>query len=237
MHNVKRCVILGRVNRFTAEVYLGSSKRTAYVNNTGRLLGYLSRGRRGFCIKQRRELKNDLRLFAVKEGRLAAVIDTQLQTKALEKMMELNLIPWLRHFSIKRRNAKLGSSLIDYLLDHPGGEVYMEVKSAVLRSDGYAVYPDCPTIRGRRHIAELTDHVAGGGRGIILFIAALPGVKAFKPNYSADPEISRLLLEAAEAGVEVRAIRLHYNPEDHHVYLSEPDLPVHLQHPMSLARR
>jgi sugar fermentation stimulation protein A len=228
MAGAKECIILKRINRFTAAISLGSSTWRAYISNTGRLVGYLSRGRRGFCVRQREGLRTDFRLFAVREGSLAAVIDTQLQMKTLEKIIELALIPWLKPSVIRKRDAWLGRSRIDYLLEHLGEKVYLEVKSAVLRCNGYAMYPDCPSMRGRRHIAELTEHVKKGGRGLILFIAALPGVEAFKPNSSADPEISRLLLAAAEAGVDIRAIGLFYNPEDSYVYLSKPDLPVHL---------
>jgi len=104
----------------------------------------------------------------------------------------------------------------------------LEVKSAVLRGGKYAMYPDCPSMRGRRHIAELTSHVRNGGYGMILFIAALPNVKAFKPNSSVDPEMSRLLIKAKKAGVEIRALEIYYNSKDQYVYLSKPNLPVEL---------
>ena len=109
-----------------------------------------------------------------------------------------------------------------------GKKIYLEVKSAVLRNGKYATYPDCPSMRGRRHIAELTRHVKNGGHGVILFIAALPDIRAFKPNISADLEMSRLLIEARESGVEIRAFELYYDPEDFYVYLSKPDLPVEI---------
>ncbi len=217
-----------RINRFTVKIILSNTVQKAYINNTGRLLGYMSQGRTGFCIEHGRRLKTDCRLFAVREENLAVIIDTQLQMKALEKIITFDLVPWIRGCRILRRDAKLGDSRIDYLLECDGEEVYMEVKSAVLRRGKYAMYPDCPSIRGRRHIAELINHAKRGGRGIILFIAALPNVEAFKPNSSADPEISRLLLEAKEAGVDVRALKLYYNPEDLYVYLSKPTLPIEI---------
>jgi len=228
MSSAKRCLILERVNRFVVKIILDNRVLKAYINNTGRLLNYITEGRIGFCIEHQRRLKTDCRLFAVREKKLAAVIDTQLQMQALEKIITLNLLPWIEGGRILKRNARLGRSLIDYLLECDGEEVYLEVKSAVLRNGEYAMYPDCPSLRGRKHIAELTSHVENGGRGVILFIAALPYVKAFKPNSLADPELSRLLIEAKKAGVETRAIELYYNPEDHYVCLSKPDLPVEL---------
>ena len=61
---------------------------------------------------------------------------------------------------------------------------------------------------------------------MILFIAALPEVEAFKPNRDADPEMYRLLLEARRSGVEMKSIGLHYSPEDSSIYLFNPDLEV-----------
>jgi len=228
MDGVRECVILERVNRFTVKIILDGKVQKAYINNTGRLIDFIVKGRKGFCIEHERKVKTDCRLFAVKEGNLAAIIDTQIQMKTLEKIIMLGLTRWSRGCRILRRNPRLGSSIIDYLLECGGEKVYLEVKSAVLRNGKYATYPDCPSLRGRRHVKEIMNHVRNGGCGIILFIAALPNVEAFKPNSPADPEISRLLVEAREAGVEIRAIELYYNPRDSSVYLSKPDLPVEL---------
>ena len=226
IRNVKECIIIERINKFAAKIILDGKIQTAYINNTGRLLNYLSRGQKGFCIMHERDLKTDCRLFAVKEDSLAAIIDTHLQMKALERIIMLNLLPWMRGCRILKRNAKLNVSYIDYLLECEEEKTYLEVKSAVLRSNKYAMYPDCPSPRGRRHIMELTDYAKRGGCGIILFIAALPNVEAFKPNSSADPKIAQLLLEAEKAGVEIRALEMYYNPKDNYFYLSKPDLPV-----------
>ena len=228
MNNAKECIIQERINRFTVKIILDGNVQRAYINNTGRLLDFIVEGRKGFCVEHERKAKTDCRLFAVKEKNLAAIIDTQLQMKALEKTIMLSLTRWSRRCWILRRNPRLGSSILDYLLECSGEKIYLEVKSAVLRNGKYAVYPDCPSLRGRRHISEITDHVKNGGRGMILFIAALPNVEAFKPNSSVDPEITRLLMEAREAGVEIRAIELYYDPRDFFIYLSKPDLPVEL---------
>jgi len=228
MRGAKECTIIERINRFVVKIILDSAVLKAYINNTGRLQDYIVKGRRGFCIPHQKRLKTDCRLFAIREKKLAAIIDTQLQMQALEKIITLNLLPWSRGYRILKRKAKLGRSLIDYLLECNGKKIYLEVKSAVLRNGKYAMYPDCPSLRGRRHIAEITSHVKNGGRGIIFFIAALPDVKAFKPNSLADPEVSRLLTEAKEAGVDIRALELYYNPEDYFIYLSKPNLPVEI---------
>ncbi len=224
------CVIVRRLNRFVVEVVVGGQLAKAYINNTGRLLEYLVEGREAYCIKNPRARKTGYRLFAVSDQGLGALIDTQMQMKVFEKAIEIDVIPWLRGYRILRRNARLGNSVIDYLMEYMGSYIYVEVKSAVLRGDNYyAMYPDCPTLRGRRHINEIINHVLGGGLGAIVFIAALPNVKAFKPYVEGDPVISELLKKADEVGVLIKAISLYYNPRDSAIYLGSPELRVELE--------
>jgi len=222
------CLIIERVNRFVVKVLANCKPQRAYIHNTGRLLDYLVQGRKGFCTKTEKTEKTNCRLFSVKDNGLGAVIDTQLQMKVFEKALEAQHIPWIRGYKILRRNAELKGSLIDYLLERDEKRAYLEVKSAVLREGEYAMYPDCPSARGRGHIKDLTDHVKKGGQGVVLFIAALPRVKTFKPNGSADPEIYELLREAHENGVDIKSIGMYYNPDDSFLYLFSAELGVNL---------
>jgi len=50
------------------------------------------------------------------------------------------------------------------------------------------------------------SHLQEGVIAIILFIAALPGIKAFRPNRAADPELHELLLQANQVGVQIKSI-------------------------------
>jgi len=227
LDGVEECIILERLNRFVVKILLNGAVLRAYICNTGRLLDYIVKGKRGFCIRHERR-KSDCRLFAVEDGDSAAIIDTHLQMQALERLIASKMISWIRSCCILKRNIRLKNSVIDYLLDCNGEDVYLEVKSAILRRGGYAMYPDCTSQRGRRHIREITEHVKDGGRGMIIFIAAMPNIEAFKPNNSADPEMARLLKEAVLAGVNIRAIEMHYEPESHFICILNDDLHVEI---------
>lgn len=229
IENAIECGIISRLNRFVVEIEVDGKRYRASINNTGRLQEFIVSARRGFCLRRSRPARTDYRLFAIEERRLGAVIDTQLQTGAFERALEMGLVPWLDGYRLVRRNARLDGSLIDYLLERRGEEVYLEVKSAVLRDGDHAMYPDCPSARGRKHIRELTRYVDGGGRAIILFIAALPEVSAFKPNRQGDAELWELLLKARRAGVEIRALGMFYQPRDSSVHMACPDLQVELR--------
>lgn len=220
------CVIGKRLNRFVVDVIVEGAHSRAYVNNTGRLLDLLVEGRRGFCVAKKSG-ETSYRLFAVEDQGVGAVIDTHLQMKAFEAWLDAGLIPWLKGWRASKRNVKLSGSVIDYLLRRESGEhAYAEVKSAVLRGGEYAMYPDCPSLRGRRHVKELTRCAASGVRSVIIFMAALPGVAAFKPNISVDMDFYNLLLDAKRAGVEVRAIASYYDPSTSSLRLYNPDLEV-----------
>lgn len=153
------------------EVKVEGKTCKAYLNNTGRLTQFLVRGKLGFCLRKETG-KTGFRLFSVEDGELGAIVDTGLQMKVFEESLKNGFIPWLERYRLLRRNVRLGDSIIDYLLTRNGERVYLEVKSAVLRSDGYAMYPDCPSVRGRRQMRDLIRHSREGGFGALLFIAA-----------------------------------------------------------------
>ena len=66
-----------------------------------------------------------------------------------------------------------------------------------------ALFPDAPTIRGRRHVEELKRAVAEGERAAIIFVVQRGDASAFTTNDEADPSFGCALRAAVEAGVEV----------------------------------
>jgi sugar fermentation stimulation protein A len=224
IHSQVECIIRQRLGRFVVEVEVNGKIGRAHVNNTGRLGGYLVQGKRAFCTPKS-GLKTSYKLFAVEDEGSAALIDTALQMRAFEEIINQGIKPW-DNYRILRRAPRRYNSVFDYEFERLGENVLVEVKSAVLREGSYAMYPDCPTERGRRQIRELIEHVESGGRGLIVFIAALPHVKAFKPFIEGDEEVAKLLSVAGNAGVELRAISMHYEPSALRVVLDSPDLPI-----------
>jgi sugar fermentation stimulation protein A len=145
---------------------------------------------------------------------------------AFERALQLGLIPWARGLSIERRSPRFGSSVFDYLLSNSGGAV-VEVKSAALRIGRCASYPDCPSERAKRQLSDLAT--LPQRRKIIVFIAAVPGVRAFRLNWSADPELCAVIERIARRGVELRSIHVVYS--EPRVLLLDPDLVVRLEVP------
>jgi sugar fermentation stimulation protein A len=220
------CRIIERINRFVVMVEIEGKSHKAHITNSGRLHEFMVKGKQGFCFETPHATKTGFRLFAVMEKNLGALIDTQLQMRAFEMAHQNALIPWLKGAVFIRRNPRLGGSVLDYLFDKKGIPVYIEVKSAVLREGQFAMYPDCPSLRGQRHVEGLTHWARKGGEAFILFVAALPDVGGFKPYRSADPRLCDLLTKATNMGVQVKALGLYFQPVDSLLYLYNPDLEV-----------
>ncbi len=222
----QECRILERLNRFVVRIEVEARDYRAHITNTGRLSEFMHAGQRAFCFRTSHQGTTDFRLFAIAEQGRGALIDTWLQMAAFEVALAKRSIPWLPDCSILKRNVQLGASRIDYLLACRGGVRYLEVKSAALRDGTYALYPDCPSERGRKHIRELTRVARAGGQAKVVFMAALPHVTAFRPNRAADPALYDALQVARSSGVDLRALGLFYHPGDGWVYLYDPELPV-----------
>jgi DNA-binding sugar fermentation-stimulating protein len=81
----------------------------------------------------------------------AVLIDPSQQSRSFVNAVELNLIPWLNKWKIKRPEIQYDESRIDFQIESDSGEIgYIEVKSAgMLLSNKAGSFPDCPTTRGR----------------------------------------------------------------------------------------
>jgi sugar fermentation stimulation protein A len=224
--NRQKCRIIQRLNRFAVEIAVGEKKYQAHINNTGRLTEFLVTDKTAFCYPMPATAKTDFRLFAVEDRGLGALIDTQLQMRCFEAAFRQRYIPWLQDCVFIKRNPRLNTSVMDYEFRCHGETVLCEVKSAVLRDGSTAMYPDCPTVRGQRHIEELTAYVNKGGRSVIVFIAALPGVDTFKPYRDADPVIYANLKKAESAGVEIHALNMYFDPHEGWIHLHNVSLSV-----------
>ena len=217
-------VIIDRLNRFTVEASIGGLRVYTHLTNTGRLKDIIIRGRRGLFIGiSGRKLR--YRLVAVEDNGLYAVVDTLTQNRVFRELVDRGYIPWLRGCRVESINPRFEGEVFDFLLSP--GPIYVETKSAVLRFGACAAYPDCPTLRGRRHISKLIEMFKRGIKVYLVFIAALPNVKCFTPYVEGDPEIYRLVSEAIDVGVDVKAISIYMDSEGT-IYLSDPDLRVEL---------
>ncbi len=230
-----RCVVRRRLNRFTVQVEIKGELYKAHITNTGRLQEFIKSGNRGVLVPIN-GAKLLYRLIGVKKRNYYALIDTRLQNSAFEIMIDKGLIPWLRGFKLVKRNPRVGDSLLDFMLvDENGEKVFIETKSAVLEgNNGEAMYPDCPTERGRRHILRIIEMRKKGINAMIVFISGLRDALCFKPYDKGDPMIPELLRELYILdSSSIRAISI-YLSLDGWIRLKNPNLGICADWPMEV---
>lgn len=135
-------------------------------------------------------------------------LETTLANRLAEDLFRRGLVRAAGRPAVIRREVARGRSRFDFLLEgRDGSRLLVEVKSVSLVERGVALFPDAPTARGARHVAELEEHVRGGGRALILFVVQRDDARLVRPHAATDPAFASALARAAAAGVDVRAVR------------------------------
>ena len=215
-----------RDNRFRVQVQIEGRTEAAHLPNSGRLGELLVAGRK-VCLAPADVRRNPKRLTAydmvlVEFGGRWVSVDARLPGHLVdEALCQGQLVvrqgsqAGLDGYTTVRREVRLGESRLDFRLEAGPGEgpCWIEVKSVTLVVAGVARFPDAPTLRGQRHVRELTRAVGKGERAAVVFVVQRDDAEYFVPHDEADPAFGRALREAAQAGVEVYAWRCRVSRE------------------------
>lgn len=193
---------ISRPNRFIAHVMTDSGEVICHVKNTGRCRELLIPGTPVVLADmegvQKRKTRYDL--IAVKKGERLINIDSQAPNKAAGELLK-RLYPT----ADVRSEVKVGESRIDFCVEENGKLTYVEVKGVTLEDGGVVSFPDAPTLRGIKHLKELSALSKKGCGAAVLFIVQMKNVKYFTPNRKTHPQFADELLLAQEKGVSVTA--------------------------------
>jgi len=216
-----------RISRFMAEVQVGDEIVTAHIGNSGRLSDVLIPGAPALLKTVTRPgRKSRFDMIAVKPRGSWILVDTHMHGDIAEKIVDYELVPELSGYEILKREVKVGSLKIDFLLKKEDTLCYMEVKGCThLKSGNVGVFPDAPTIRGRRHVKYLLKAVKEGIVATITFLVFREEAESFSPNWDVDPEFSHLLKTAYEDGVLIVACKILF---DGRRVCFEKTLPINL---------
>jgi sugar fermentation stimulation protein A len=235
LNKLKKYTIMSRENRFVVIVKNGRESKRALLRNTGRLHDLIQHGFTALCL-DRSQGKTDCEIIGVLvDNEKAALIDPYTQARAFEVAVNNKLIPWMNAWKIERREVTVSDCRLDYKITNGTHEGYMELKSAAYCDGYHAMYPDCPSERGLRHINTLKQLNADGYRSMIIFMAAHPYAKAFKPNAQAHEQLAFNLISAHEKGLEVYAVKVFLDIHGN-IFLPDPDLPITLYPPSNFDR-
>lgn len=162
-------------------------------------------------------------------------VNTQRPNQVMAEGIEAGRIPPLAGYDRLRREVSYAagphSGRVDIALDGgrasdlpdeglgdglaPGSrngvaDALVEVKNVTLLDGDRLRFPDAKTERGRKHLALLAHAVRSGLRGVMLFALNRPEGECFAPAWDIDPAYGEALFAAADAGVELLAVRMRH---------------------------
>lgn len=201
-YNIHKGKFLSRPNRFIANVEIDGKAEVCHVKNTGRCKELLVEG----CTvwlehSDSASRKTAFDLVAVEKGDRLINMDSQAPNKAVgEWLREKN--PFGEGFSVYPEK-KYGNSRFDFYLESQDRKIFMEVKGCTLEKDGVVLFPDAPTLRGVKHIEELSHCLDEGYESYIMILVQMSDVKYFTPNYDTHPEFGEALEKASRKDVKI----------------------------------
>jgi sugar fermentation stimulation protein A len=194
-----------RENRFAAEVKVDGSTERAFIPNTARMEELL-RPEHPVLLVERGHPGRATRwdLVAVELPHTLVAIDARVPNIVVGDALRAGEISQLRGYDSVRPEVTWGNSRFDFNLSNGTREALVEVKSCTLvDGQGRALFPDAPTVRGARHVSELSRAVSEGiGAAVVIVVQRSDG-RLFAPNDRTDPAFGDALRAAAKAGVEV----------------------------------
>ncbi|MEP7704479.1 DNA/RNA nuclease SfsA [Paraglaciecola sp. 25GB23A] len=216
---LRRGILIKRYKRFLADVELDDgSVVTAHCANTGAMTGCAVSGWQVWLSHSdnpKRKLAFSWELVLTTQGQWIG-INTHKANELVAEALADNRLKELLGYSRIQREVKFGqeNSRIDFLLrDDKRADCYLEVKSVTLLQNGQGYFPDAVSLRGQKHLRELSQLAREGKRAVLLFCVQHSGIHSVKVAQHIDPLYALELNRAVGCGVEIFAYGVSMSPE------------------------
>jgi sugar fermentation stimulation protein A len=213
--------LVQRYKRFLADVDLADGTRvTAHCANPGAMMGLNAAGNRVLLSPAdgpTRKLKYSWELVEadLPGGPQWVGINTMLPNALVAEAFAAGGLAPLDGYAALRAEVRYGAaSRVDFVASGEGlPPVHVEVKNChLMRRAGLAEFPDCIAARSARHMRDLAEVVAAGGRAMVIVVVQMRA-DAFDVARDIDPAFDRAFRLARAAGVETYAYRCRIDRE------------------------
>ncbi len=210
-------VLLERPNRFLALVDIDTDggalpSERVHVHDPGRLHELLYPGNRLLVRRVRSDKRSTAwDLIAARYVDEWILVHSGLHRALAERIIgDTDLSPFGPVTEV-RPEVTVGRHRLDFRLIRPDGSVlWLEVKGCTLAEDGVALFPDAPTVRGRKHLETLMGLADRGDAAAVMVLVFRPDARSFAPKADTDPAFAETFYRALDAGVQVVPIVLGY---------------------------
>jgi sugar fermentation stimulation protein A len=223
-----RATFLARPNRFRAEIVVEGARAAAHVASPGRMAELLLPGRAVWVTPAAAPYRvTDYDLKLVEHDGVLVSVDSRLPNALFAEALAAGRILADGDYTTVKSEVVSGASRLDFRLSGASGVCWVECKSVnLVVEDRLALFPDAPTVRGRKHLLELIAAVEVGERALAAFIIQRDDATSFAPHVGADPAFAAALREAQHRGVDIKAWTCRV---DLHEIVLDRQVPLYLE--------
>tara|TARA_R110002111_G_scaffold185693_1_gene251713 strand:- start:414 stop:1118 length:705 start_codon:yes stop_codon:yes gene_type:complete len=201
--------LIKRYKRFLADVQLADGTIViAHCPNTGAMTGCAEPGWKVWLSPSNNPKRKLLYTWEVvlTDQHHWIGINTHNANKLVKEAIQEHKIAELIGYQNLQAEVKFGeeNSRIDFLLtDTEKADCYIEVKSVTLLEDNMGYFPDAKTLRGLKHLRELSLIASQGKRAVLLFCVQHSGIQSVQVASHIDPDYAKELKQAMLNGVQI----------------------------------
>ena len=204
---------VARPNRFLLWADVGRRRIPVASRDPGRLEGILVPGARLLLAPSSTPgRRTAFTLTLARQGDSWVCLIPTLASQIVQFAAARGGIGGLKGAEVIRREVVSGDSRLDFLMRYRGRRLLAEVKAAVFVEGRRALFPDCPTARGTRHVGELIAARRRGLQAALIFVVHREDADRLSPWSAIDPDFARALGEAHRRGVRLLAYTCRVTP-------------------------
>ncbi len=217
---------IARPNRFTAEVEVEGRLLRSYFCNPGRMTELAVPGTPVLIkpVQRQQPGVTNTDLLAMRHRDTWVTVDCRLPNLIFRRALDEALTADFGRPKVIRPEFRMSHSRFDFYLEMEGKPCLVEVKGCTLEEAGVALFPDAPTLRGARHMEELSALQKKYDCFLVVIIQR-PDVSVFTTNDGMDPTFGHAVRKARRRGVRVLAYSTVF--DGRHIHWGGP-VPVDL---------
>ncbi|MBA4249508.1 MAG: DNA/RNA nuclease SfsA [Candidatus Puniceispirillum sp.] len=206
--------LLKRYNRFLADVELENGEIvTAHCPNSGKLLGVPQNAQvllKDLGLSEKRKLQYRWDYFLDSDSFTWVGVNTHMANDTVGQLIDSKIIEPFHKVISSKREVKYGTnSRIDFLLKTADNDIYVEVKSVHMKRGSHACFPDCPTVRGAKHLKELAHLIENPFyQAYVIFLVQRHDCDFFSVAKDLDADFYQAFLRAKQTGVQFYALSM-----------------------------
>ena len=182
-----------------------------HIHDPGRLTEILFSGNKiliKYENKPQRKTKWDA-IAGIVDNRWV-LIHSNYHRNIAEALLNSRILPFTKNINSIKAEPKVDNGRLDFLLlTEKNEKIWVEVKGCTLAEGNFAIFPDAPTVRGKKHLKQLLElNKTDTAKLIILIFNS--NVDYFIPNTKTDPEFSAVFYECLQQ-LEIYPVVLDYN--------------------------